>query len=100
MKTSAMESLRATTGRYDRVQCKQEHFDWKHAKITYALYPVWLLTTSWGGKNYLFAMNGQTGKFIGDLPLDKKAFARHRLIVCVILTIILFVLITLGLLAL
>lgn len=23
-------------------------------------------------RNYLFAMNGQTGEFIGDLPLDKK----------------------------
>ena len=40
----------------------------------YALYPVWLLTTSWKGKKYHFAMNGQTGKFAGDLPLDWGAF--------------------------
>lgn len=98
MKTSAMESLRATTNKYERATIRSEQFDWKHAKITYALYPVWLLTTSWNGQNYLFAMNGQTGKFVGDLPLDKKAFARHRVIVCVILVIIFFVLITLGLL--
>ena len=25
----------------------------------------------WNGQNYLFAMNGQTGKFVGDLPVDK-----------------------------
>ena len=36
----------------------------------YALYPVWLLNTTWNGKQYTFAMNGQTGKFVGDLPLD------------------------------
>jgi len=40
----------------------------------YALYPVWLLTTSWKGETYLFAMNGQTGKFVGNLPVDKSAF--------------------------
>ena len=100
MKTSAMESLRATTRHYEQVQCKQQHFDWKHAKITYALYPVWLLTTSWNGKNYLFAMNGQTGKFIGDLPLDHKAFMRHRLVLSLILTVIFFVIIVVAMMAL
>ena len=93
MKTSAMESIRATTHSYNRVSVRQENFDWKHAKITYALYPVWLLQTSWQGKNYLFAMNGQTGKFVGDLPLDHKAFMRHRIVICVILSIIFFILI-------
>lgn len=39
----------------------------------YALYPVWLLNTSWEGKQYYFAMNGRNGKFVGDLPVDKKA---------------------------
>jgi len=42
----------------------------------YALYPVWLLNTSWNGKKYTFAMNGQTGKLVGDLPMDKGAFWR------------------------
>ncbi|MBE6957972.1 MAG: hypothetical protein E7447_02310 [Ruminococcaceae bacterium] len=40
----------------------------------YALYPVWLLTTKWNGKNYTFAMNAQTGKLVGDLPMDKGLF--------------------------
>ena len=42
----------------------------------YALYPVWLLTTQWNGKPYTFAMNGQTGKFVGDLPVDKQAYGK------------------------
>ena len=42
----------------------------------YALYPVWLLTTVWKGKPYLFAMNGQTGKMVGDLPMDRGAYWR------------------------
>ena len=40
--------------------------------VKYALLPVWLLSTQWNGNNYLFAMNGQTGKLIGDLPMDRK----------------------------
>lgn len=40
----------------------------------YALYPVWLLNTEWNGKKYTFAMNGQTGKFVGDLPMDTGAY--------------------------
>lgn len=42
----------------------------------YALYPVWLLNTTWKGKQYPFAMNGQTGKFVGDLPINKAAKIR------------------------
>ena len=39
-------------------------------KAKYALLPVWMLSTQWNGKNFLFAMNGQTGKLIGDLPVS------------------------------
>lgn len=46
----------------------------RESSAKYALYPVWLLTTSWKGQTYLFAMNGQTGKFVGDLPVDKGMF--------------------------
>lgn len=38
----------------------------------YALYPVWLLNVTWEGKVYPFAMNGQTGLFVGDIPTNKK----------------------------
>jgi len=40
----------------------------------YALLPVWMLKTSWRGQEYLFAMNGQTGKIVGDLPVDKSRY--------------------------
>ncbi len=38
----------------------------------YALLPVWMVNVKYQDKLYTFAMNGQTGKFIGDIPLDKK----------------------------
>ena len=44
-------------------------------KDSYALYPVWILTTKYRDKLYTFAMNGQTGKFVGNLPIDWVRFA-------------------------
>jgi len=44
----------------------------QQGKRRYALYPVWLLNTKWNKNTYTFAMNGQTGKFVGNLPMDKS----------------------------
>ena len=33
-------------------------------------------STTWKGKQYLFAMNGQTGKLVGDLPVDQSAYKK------------------------
>lgn len=41
-------------------------------KIEYALLPIWMVNVKFKDKYYMFAMNGQTGEFIGDVPLDKK----------------------------
>lgn len=47
----------------------------RRGQVKYALLPVWMLSTQWKGKNFLFAMNGQTGKLIGDLPVSAGKFA-------------------------
>ena len=46
----------------------------KKGEVKYTLMPVWLLSTKWKAQDFLFAMNGQTGKFIGDLPVDRGKF--------------------------
>ena len=41
----------------------------------YALLPVWMVNVKYKDKMHIFAMNGQTGEFIGNIPLDVgKAF--------------------------
>ena len=32
---------------------------------------------TWNGNNSTFAMNGQTGNFVGDLPIDKGAYWKY-----------------------
>ena len=56
--------------------CVPEHADVQlhRGKVSYALLPVWLLSTRWNGENFLFAMNGQTGKLVGDLPVSWGRF--------------------------
>ena len=43
-----------------------------HGKAKYVLLPVWVLHSKFNGKNYLFAMNGQTGKMTGTFPICPK----------------------------
>ena len=38
----------------------------------YVLLPVWMVNVKYKDKMYIFAMNGQTGEFIGDIPIDVK----------------------------
>ena len=37
-------------------------------RVEYALVPVWLMYTRYKGKDYMFAMNGQTGEIDGNMP--------------------------------
>ncbi|MDR1768324.1 MAG: zinc ribbon domain-containing protein [Propionibacteriaceae bacterium] len=72
---TAAEAFRDTVQGYATVVPVHTDIRPLSRSVQYALLPVWLLNTSWQGKNYQFAMNGQTGKLIGDLPADNKAMA-------------------------
>jgi hypothetical protein len=80
VKNSTVQAFSQTTGGYAGVSCCGSNIRLNNAKAKYALLPVWILNTSWHGKNYQFAMNGQTGKFVGDLPTDNGAYWKYRLI--------------------
>ena len=51
----------------------------QQGQVRQVLMPVWLLNTRWQGKTYTFAMNGQTGQFVGDLPTDNGKFWKYLL---------------------
>ena len=51
---------------------RNEYIQLQRGKVHYALLPVWMLSTEWQGKRYMFAVNGQTGKTVGDLPVNKS----------------------------
>ena len=67
-------ALRRTADMYDTCIPLHQDISLKRGKVHYALLPVWMLHTKWSGKDFLFAMNGQTGKLVGDLPMDWGKF--------------------------
>lgn len=72
---SADMLLRDTVRSYDSVIRKSGNVRIHKGDVRYAMLPVWMLHTKWQDKDFLFAMNGQTGKLIGDLPISKGKFA-------------------------
>ena len=73
VKESTERAFADTVKGYNTVSHESSSIQFSNGNAKYALYPVWLLNTTWNGNKYTFAMNGQTGKFVGDLPIDKSA---------------------------
>lgn len=49
----------------------------KNNTSEYVLLPVWMLNVKYKDKFYTLAMNGQTGKFVGNVPIDKGKVAKY-----------------------
>lgn len=75
--TPGVEHKAGEGGRgYQRVYGVKCHTDFSSDKQTYMLLPVWMLISKYQGKDYLFAMNGQTGKIVGELPVSSGQTAK------------------------
>lgn len=84
MRNSTVAAFLNTISGYDTCVPEHTNIALSQGKISYALLPVWVLNTQYKGKIYTFAMNGQTGKFVGNLPTDKgKAVKLFMLVFCV-----------------
>ena len=74
IKKSTESAFADTVHGYSSVIPESSSVRLSEGKSKYALYPVWLLNTTYQNEKYTFAMNGQTGKFVGNLPVDKKKY--------------------------
>ena len=57
---------------YQHVDSVDNAIDIKKKDWNYTLLPAWILTYIYHGKTYVYAVNGQTGKSFGELPLSNK----------------------------
>jgi DNA-directed RNA polymerase subunit RPC12/RpoP len=62
--------LEDTIQGYSSVSIRNANVHLKNVAAAYVLLPVWMLTYQFKGKTYIFAMNGQTGKISGRLPIS------------------------------
>ncbi len=77
VKNSTERAMTETVEGYTSVEPQHSNVSIDNGSVKYALLPVWLLTTKWENNTYTFAMNAQTGKFVGNLPMDKKAYWKY-----------------------
>ncbi len=65
IENSTRSAFLSTTAGYASVIPHNTAVQFQNGKVRYALLPVWVVNTVYQGKNYMFAMNGQTGKIRG-----------------------------------
>lgn len=88
--------IRNTVMGYEAVIPRNKSIRTTNGNIHYALLPIWLLNTKYEGNVYTFAMNGQTGKFIGNLPIDRKKVIKRFFASAAICFAIIAVIIAIG----
>jgi DNA-directed RNA polymerase subunit RPC12/RpoP len=93
VRKSAEEVLKESVVGYTSVTPEQTNISLKSGTAKYALYPVWILNTTWNGEKYTFAMNGQTGKFVGNLPLDKAAYTKSLVVSSILFSLIAYIIV-------
>lgn len=71
---SCIQAISGTVLGYDSCVPISADVRLHNRRVKYAMMPVWMLHTKWNGKDYLFSMNGQTGKLTGDLPVSMGRF--------------------------
>ncbi len=86
-KKSTEELFINDMGAYSTISPTSNTLTTELLKTEYALLPVWMVNVKFNDKYYLFAMNGQTGEFIGNIPIDKKKLIKF----CIITFVITFV---------
>jgi len=80
IKTSVESEFARTVSGYSSVKLESSSIVVKGPQPSYTLFPVWILNTKYKKENYLFIMNGQSGKLVGRLPIEWKKFWKYGFI--------------------
>ena len=74
MKESTEQVLRDSINGYDSISTVSTSIQPAFGELEYVFLPIWLMNVGFEGKNYNYAMNGQTGKFVGKFPVSKGKY--------------------------
>lgn len=93
---TVFNELKSTIKKYSTISLSNSKIDVTTDKAEYILLPVWMLNIMYKEIPHLFAMNGQTGKMIGNIPIDNKKFIKKWIKIfleyLILVSIILFIL--------
>lgn len=65
----------STVSGYTTTSLPHQRIDTSVRKSDYTLLPVWMVRYDYNREEYIFAMNGQTGKVVGKPPISKAKVA-------------------------
>ena len=77
VENSTAEIFRDTAKNYQMVTPEFTNVQTSQGIVRYSLLPVWMLNIKYGGENYKYAVNGQTGKVAGEFPVDEGKKKKH-----------------------
>ncbi|MDR0821128.1 MAG: hypothetical protein LBN40_01495 [Oscillospiraceae bacterium] len=86
---TATATIRDDIKGYNSFSVTRNTIDVKSYKVSQYLMPVWFTSYTHSGKKYQFAMNGQTGKFAGSLPVSKWKVFRFIAILSLVVLLLL-----------
>lgn len=72
MKNTVEDIFKKDIKGYSTVNITSNTIHFPEVNVEYVLLPVYLLNIKYKNKIYTFAMNGESGKLIGNMPVDKK----------------------------
>ena len=72
MTRTAEKHFSKTISGYSDVKIKNCNYTTENPSVIYAMVPAYIFECNYEGKKYQYAVNGQTGKIVGELPIDKK----------------------------
>ena len=77
MDDAMKEKIKEVSGNYSSKTIGAYHGDFNNKSAEYAMLPIWLLNVEYQDKMYTFAINGDTGKAVGKLPMSKAKLAAY-----------------------
>lgn len=70
MESAVKDKMKESAGKYDKKSISSYYETLSNKSSQYAMLPVWLLNVEYKNKMYTFAINGDTGKSVGKLPIS------------------------------
>ena len=91
-KDSFVSEIKKDIKDYDSIKQIDNSINLYNSNRKYTLLPIWLLKIDYNNKEKIYIINGQTGTFSGNIPINKKRCILIWIIVFVIIFIILLLL--------
>lgn len=93
---SAVDAVRSSIANHSNKVLQNNGMIKKKLDSNYILLPIWMVNIKYSNKMYTFAMNGQTGKLVGDIPLDHTKVVVYSILIfaSIFIASIIFCLIT------